>query len=743
MKLVKEISATGLALVLAVCVAHSFGQEETGTRGSLSGTVVDAADAPVVGSAVILCDGETGIPLSAKAHRTLADTILSGGSPMDVAFALTDENGRFKFQEIPLGRYSLLAQSWPGENPIKGIFEVNGSQVELRGVARDVVVSEDSTPEITLRPLGSGVLHVDEQVGNDGAFLVIGTAPPRADPVLGFVGWGGEFSKNIIGGNRMPKGVTEIRGLPEGQIHAVVFANDDSPGWGAGEAEIRAGVTTVTYIPIVAGWSDAHHDPPRRLEGLVKEIEALDDLPNTLESNGIVLDPIKGIFSIQQQLSRHLETQVTLPSGRKTHGADLLAAVGYVRLAEAISKRQQRRKRPEASAGTPGTPATYTETIEDLHREIGQKYPCFQLKGIDWQAVGQELLPRAEDCQDDEDFCHLCLELVARLEDSHATLLKGTAQPAWPTLPSWDPGFACLIDDRGQPVVYYLDKNGPAESAGLKIGMTVLSVNDKPSADAIQECAERTARYFGYSSRRYLDYQAARWFARQSQRGGKVSLKTRDSEGDVHEFVLSATLGVRYLPRLPVPIDGISDSAAVSWKLLEDGIGYIYVRRIRGELIESLDRAVAELADARGLIVDVRGNSGGGFDDARSHRNFALDDTNEPERPRFAGPIALLIDSRCVSAGEGWASWFIANQRAKVFGQATAGASARKTVYTLKNGLYQVRFPIKAYSGFLDRPIERRGLEPDVPLRQTAADLAAGRDTVLETAKQYLRQPEQ
>lgn len=69
---------------------------------------------------------------------------------------------------------------------------------------------------------------------------------------------------------------------------------------------------------------------------------------------------------------------------------------------------------------------------------------------------------------------------------------------------------------------------------------------------------------------------------------------------------------------------------------------------------------------------------------------------------------------------------------------ATAGASSRKKTCTLKNGLYTVTFPVKAYTGFLDRPIERRGLEPDVPLRQNARDLAAGRDTVLEAAKRYL-----
>jgi C-terminal processing protease CtpA/Prc len=96
--------------------------------------------------------------------------------------------------------------------------------------------------------------------------------------------------------------------------------------------------------------------------------------------------------------------------------------------------------------------------------------------------------------------------------------------------------------------------------------------------------------------------------------------------------------------------------------------------------------------------------------------------------------MAVLIDARCISAGEGWASWFVANRRATLFGEATAGASSRKTTYALKNGLYAVHYPIKAYKGYLDRPIERRGLEPDVPLREKAEDLAAGRDTVLQAA---------
>ncbi len=412
------------------------------------------------------------------------------------------------------------------------------------------------------------------------------------------------------------------------------------------------------------------------------------------------------------------------------------------------------------------TVVPYEEALVDLYETLGREYPCFVIKGIDWKAVGKELLPRAKQVKSESEFGLLCLELVARLEDSHAQLGRATASPPVIPLPRYDSGFACLLDDRGKPVVYHVDRGGPAEQAGVRVGMTVLSIQGKPAEEILAAQMKQLSRYIGYSSDRFLRYHAAQFLPRQMERGAAVALEFQDVEGKTHKFSLPAALDVRYLPRLPVPIPGIRDSGNVSWALLPVGqasslsssvgrvsnpspetgrvenssyhIGYIYVRRIQNDLLEQLDRAVGEVKDARGLVIDVRGNSGGGFDAPRAHRNFALDDKEEPDRPRFRGPIALLIDSRCISAGEGWASWFVATKRARLFGEATAGASSRKKTYTLKNGLYTVTFPIKAYTGFLDRPIERRGLEPDVPLRQNARDLAAGRDTVLEAAKRYI-----
>jgi hypothetical protein len=60
----------------------------------------------------------------------------------------------------------------------------------------------------------------------------------------------------------------------------------------------------------------------------------------------------------------------------------------------------------------------------------------------------------------------------------------------------------------------------------------------------------------------------------------------------------------------------------------------------------ALDAALKQLGDMNGLVIDVRGNSGGAFDAGRAFRNFDPNDNEEPDRPRYTGPIALLLDER-------------------------------------------------------------------------------------------------
>jgi C-terminal processing protease CtpA/Prc len=478
-----------------------------------------------------------------------------------------------------------------------------------------------------------------------------------------------------------------------------------------------------------------------------KSAQVLDRLATLAMSNESVNRIVWGVAFTNQAdvFLTHLEPYKNSPHSEVRERAETLAKLVKEQASQQQQQQQQKVRREQIQQAAEQDTLVadpnvdYETAFAELYETLANAYPCFELKGIDWEAVGKEYLPRAEEVKDDREFGLLCAELVARLEDSHAYLMDGAVKVPQIAGPEWDAGFSCLEDDRGRAAVYYVDKGGPAYQAGVKVGMVVLRVDGNDVKDVIENTMARMKEYAGFSSERQLRYVAHHFFMRQMEKGKVVRFEMLDTEGKTHEFDLASALGARYLPRLPVPREDIRDSVDVSWTMLDDKTGYIYVRRIRDGLEASLDKAVSELKGARGMIVDVRGNTGGGFERATSHANFYSDgEANEANRPRYTGPMALLIDSRCISAGEGWASWFIANKRARVFGETTAGASSRKEIYTLKNRLYRVQLPVKAYGGFLDRPIERRGLEPDVEVRQSAADLAKGRDTVLEAARQYL-----
>jgi C-terminal processing protease CtpA/Prc len=731
-----------LLLILAIAAPRAASDE-----GVIVGRVVDADDQPVAGAMVVVCDQQTGIPVHESTSRPfteLSEKEYSDEERTHFAQALTDEQGRFVIDGVADGEYRLIAQSWPeAGGPITGALEKNGSVVILRGIVGHVRVPSDEAQHIALRPCGTASLRVDQ---SNCDLVIISAAPLATDPILGPLALSGEFIPQMVSASRTVGRILTVHGLPGGTVHIAAISFDNVSGFGGATAELTAGTMSHVHPLMVAAWSDGHHDPPPRLAALCDEYRARRDKL----ADPSVREQVPEYFALMKQKPADprkawtravpfLDRPITLADGRAIPFKDWLAVEEYVELRAYVDQRAGERREERLEEMGIDESITYEQALNDLYQVLGEQYPCFALKGIDWPAVGAAILPRAKDVADDEAFGLLCMEMVARLEDSHAHLLAGAAKLPELPLPRWDPGFACLVDDRGMPVVYYVDPGGPAEAAGIELGMTVTSIDGTSAMQAIEETMNLYRRWIGHSSERYLRYQCFRWFIRRDEQGARVRLEVEDVDGQARGFVVPATFDVRYIPRLPVPIAGISDSRSVSWKMLEDDIGYIYVRRIRDDLIASLDAAVGQMQAARGLIIDVRGNSEGGFDSQRGHLNFAFDrDGEEPDRPRFRGPIALLIDARCISAGEGWASWFIAHDRATFFGEATAGASARKTIYTLSNGLYKVRFPVKAYKGYLDRPIERRGLEPHVPIMPSAADIAAGRDTILEVAKAHL-----
>ncbi|MEM6674618.1 MAG: carboxypeptidase-like regulatory domain-containing protein [Planctomycetota bacterium] len=344
-------------LAAPLIAALLTGAPEPLTNGALAGRVLDASNAPVAGAEVVLLDGATGYPMSRGTDRSVfALTAAGEGDPLDDWWAaVTDNDGAFVFDGVPAGSYRLVAHSWGGADrpadfdPKKDDAGVLGPAlaVDLRGVAMADVRAGESTA-VEIKPMGDRVFVYHRGAGNDDWYLVVSTAPPAADPVVGFLGWRGAFCANAIGAIRMDDGQAIVRGLPATHVHWAIFANGSSPCFGAGSFRGNLRRVHATDEMLVGGWSDARKEPPERLRPLVDEVRALMEshgrdhvqkrvITGREEAFGRTRTAKGGMFA--QMFSAvdvlgPLDRRVSLVDGGTEHTvADLFAAQAYAMLA--------------------------------------------------------------------------------------------------------------------------------------------------------------------------------------------------------------------------------------------------------------------------------------------------------------------------------------------------------------------------------------------------------------------------
>ncbi len=336
-----------LVLLLGGIQAASAG-DRTADDGfnDVAGRIVDAEGDPVAGSCVVICDRESGIPFAKEKWQLISDVLLAGYSRSpDFAHRRSDEQGRFRFDGVPYGRYRLIAQSWPDAQDEGELLGTTANEIHLCGVAEDIAVSKGSPPEVVIRPLGTGVLKIEDNLKKAGVLVAISTAATRADPALGFVGWGGPFARRAIGWNRKPAEAMTVSGLPEGNVYVALcgFFADDMSGFGAGEAVIEKGHTTSVTVPILSAWA-GHHEPPERLRPLFEKVKSFgprEFFPLLLRRNKIELPragSMQGMWQRDREISRHLTREVELPTGGKAAFADVMAVRQYLWLEQLREK---------------------------------------------------------------------------------------------------------------------------------------------------------------------------------------------------------------------------------------------------------------------------------------------------------------------------------------------------------------------------------------------------------------------
>ncbi len=361
-------------------------------------------------------------------------------------------------------------------------------------------------------------------------------------------------------------------------------------------------------------------------------------------------------------------------------------------------------------------------------REVDQSYPFFDLKGIrnEWVLAKAGLSERVNACASDSEFLGIVTEAIRCLHDVHMGVSQTKVTP--PASPKrYYPGVSFMPATQRRIIV--MSAEGHADT--LKPGTVVTRIDGREAWAVLEEKAKEAWSANSPYLVSVSSPQRARLFA---YRWPLIASSNRThtlhclAEGQEREVRLACEFEPRAWPHTyNLPTNLTRADRSVSYTKLPSGAGYMYLRSVATETGASMRRALGAYPDAKGWIIDLRGNGGGGYDTNLLAQVEAL--------PR---PVVALIDAGCISAGETLARDLAQLAGARLVGSRTAGASSAKRQWPFPSGIASVTFSTRSRWRSDGQPIEFNGIAPDDEIEPTPEEVARGLNSEILRAEEYL-----
>jgi len=374
-------------------------------------------------------------------------------------------------------------------------------------------------------------------------------------------------------------------------------------------------------------------------------------------------------------------------------------------------------------------------------------YPYRDAIGADWGAVLTEFLPRIALAKDRDSYQREMMALIARVNDTHANL--------WSSLAVQPPLGACQLPVNvrfveNQAVVAGYSNTNLGKATGLKPGDVIQKLD---GTEVPKLVSEWTPLYAASNQPTRL-----RDIGRSLTRGDCAKPATLRIRRASQTLDLSAT---RVSPReLDSRTFATHDQPGATFRLLSKDVAYLKLSSVKlAEAAHYIDSA----AGTKGLIIDIR-NYPAQFmvfalgqllvDRPTEFARFTQGDLAnpgafhwgvseklEPQKPHYAGKIAILVDEVTVSQAEYTAMAFRSEPGAVVIGSTTAGADGNVSQIPRPGALHTMISGIGVF--YPDqKPTQRIGIVPDQGVKPTIAGLRDGRDEILEAAIRHLLGPD-
>lgn len=408
---------------------------------------------------------------------------------------------------------------------------------------------------------------------------------------------------------------------------------------------------------------------------------------------------------------------------------------------------------------SPAINTAYRENISDAEKIAGLSKFWSEVKynfgfpeklmTLDWDRLYLEWIPRVIASKSTAAYYRELMLLCARLGDGHTNIYSPdkAGQNAKPPLRT------ALVDGH----VLILDVRSPAlEAQGLHAGMEITAVD----GEAVRTYAQRDVEPFLSASTPQDRDLRTYWYEFLRGPAAKpVRLSLRDAAGNQTE-VEARRGGYKDIRNIP-PFE---------WRMLEGNIAYVALNSFGSDRTVTLWRAAfPEISKASAIVLDVRTNGGGsseiGYEILRDltsspflgsrqrirkysptdrARGSSIDFIELPAdsiEPRVGGytsrPVVVLSGAATYSAAEDFLVAWKSSNRGKIIGEPSGGSTGQPLFFTLPGG-GTARICTKKDMFADGTEWVGKGIEPDIPVKPSMADVQAGKDTVLTRALQYV-----
>ncbi|HWA25713.1 MAG TPA: S41 family peptidase [Lacunisphaera sp.] len=403
----------------------------------------------------------------------------------------------------------------------------------------------------------------------------------------------------------------------------------------------------------------------------------------------------------------------------------------------------------EARQGeVPLWPEVREQTFNAVWQTVNDSYFDATFGGVDWAAVGEKYRRHLPEADDKEALRHLLRAMLGELRKTHFSILPREMSVFTPAERSRAGTVGLAVVCVGHEIaVEDVVPGSPAAEAGIGPGDVILAVDGlelaglRPWLEKLDATPARRDLYLTGLVSSHL----------QGSVGSSVRLQLRpahDAERSVElKFTDHAgewTEPMGSLPSVPIHVIGRCEP---------DGLAYLRFNVFARPVMKDFRALVRQVPADGGMVIDLRGNSGGltvmasGLSGWLSDHSFSLGAmhlreghmgfTVTPQSGAFLGPVAVLIDSGSASTSEILAAGLQEAGRARIFGETSPGAALPSLFKALPTGdlLQHAIADLQTPHGQL---IEGGGVKPDEVVARSLDDLAAGRDPVLEAARRWI-----